>query len=396
MNLKRIVAAGVVLSNFLIAGGCSEYRSDGGIVARAEDHVMSAPNREWQTYRAAVFLMLVSSVAAAELKDVNSVASYLRAAQAVNDDINNLAGHLYPQYAWYKWNWHPDSQKKQWVSPDQQSVPIAVDLQTNPFSNDPPQPPTAPGAAVATFDTGKLPTLSKINGTYPLLPCPSFDTVAAASRTLSPCGMNQLGVQDTSPYRYRNYVGMFNDDIAQLYDHLFKAAAAAIRMDKFQSLVNDMDHGAVVGGNIDLLWNGLKDLLDIAGETADAESHFAGSWRAELDNSAAIVDPSFMASRENSVDFQKCTNATADGCHWTVTTESIWASWQTKRNTRDTPVPAAAFNPIYVAIRRACHALVGLLPASDATGISKQTPTQGDFDCSSFMFAPNVYRSDYQ
>ena len=336
----------------VLIGCASEFKRDGGLVGAIENNVMEAPNRPWQTYRAAVFLMLLSAVAEANLKDTNSITSFYFAAAAVRDDINDLAGHIYPQYYWWTWNF--EGRDKAWTTPDRDGTVLA----------DKPSTPQAIGGK-----TGYL------------LPCPNYANCSSSS------------TDPNDAYRYKNYVGMFNADLPKLNDHLFKAAASSVRQDKFVKLIQDASQAGAIGGPTTIAWGVLKDLFDVSGEILDAEAHFAAAWRSELDNSAAIV-----TAANGPKQFPGCTKATdADftNCVGRVTTEDAVNAFSSRKPTKEIVVPIEAFDPIYAAIRNSCAAIVGKLPPkADPKG--PPMLSQESADCTQFMLAPNVYRKSLQ
>ncbi len=402
----KICIVSALLAVPLFLGGCErDFRRDGGLIGSTENTVVNAPNRQWQTYRAAMFLMLVSSAAEANLKDANSIASFYFAATAVKDDINNLAGHLYPQYYWYPWNWECSKGTSPALSNPDGGSPATSGGQ-------PVQSCTGSGGAASSSTPTTLDWIL-ISGTArpgPLLPCPSFRPVPADSDSgIVACAQAAAAqtIDPASRYRFRNYVGLFNADLPILNQHLFKAAAAAIRQDKFVKLVQDSSSSGALGGPLGISFGVLQDALDVFGEIAESEQYLAASWRSEADNSAAITSagpPYFPDKYPSYASYPDCTGVASSAtivspCARHVTTEDAIAAFKAFPATQQTDLPAAAFEPIYTAIRKSCAALSGKLGPSPSSQSSKGPPppiSQDTMVCSQFAFAPNVYRADYQ
>lgn len=178
----------LLIMPFAIGGCAAEFDRSGGFEGELQDAVLKAPNPTWQTYRAAVFLQLVSSVAAVDLKDPNSIGSFYLAAAAVNSDISNLAGHIYEQKQFYSWNVtggnYPDGK-------------TAIKM---------PKP----------YDMFYAPK----NTPEPIKPCPNYSDKSCSEFSTD---ANQ---------KAKNYFGDFEREIPILNDHLYGAAGSATRTDK--------------------------------------------------------------------------------------------------------------------------------------------------------------------
>lgn len=356
------VSIPLAVSAVLAMAGCNaikyEFNTDGGYVAHVSDNLLDAPNKRWQVYRAAVALMLVTTVAESDLEDVNSIGSFYLAAKAVNDDINNLAGHVYPQTNWYAWNVVAVSKAKpkgEW--PDHSDV----------------------------NDTDPRPKIKQ-----PLYPVASFRAPP---------------VESSYPV---NYVDLFQTDLPRLNDHLFKAAASATRKDKFLAAISD----AIKGGASPLstAWIVMKDAFDLTGEIIASEVRVAAAYRAEKWNRAAIFNGDFGTLKDSGCDKSNFTsNKTLDPdnilCQASqVTTQDAVEVLKTPRIDgtspigKNTDVSLAAYNQIYTVIRKSCRALRSRLPKApetDRTAVKVFAAHQELIHCDLFALSPNVYRADY-
>jgi hypothetical protein len=332
-----------------------EFNNDGGYVAHVADNLMPAPNRRWQVYRASVALMLLSAVAEAELKDANSIGSFYLAARAVNDDVNNLAGHVYPQTTWYPW-----------------------------------QKSAATNGGTATFPDGT--TTAQL--ATPFVPMISYR--ATGDNTTPKPENPATGTGFVPP---PNYEDLFETDLPALYEHIFKAAAAAARQDRFVQAIQDATKGA--GNPLSTAWIVAKDAFNLLGELVASEVSLAAAYRAETGNQAAIADsgtPGFPLDKAPVS--PNCTSPIPASntllCAAQVTTQDAVTALTTHPVTQSIDVPANAFDPIYTAIRKSCQGLRAKLqkPATGASQVS-MSANQSNVDCTFFIFAPYVYRGDY-